>query len=254
MDVFEPWLPYIVSARANLVRAQYPDNISPDWIARHLDAMRCSPNYPDIVAHNVSLARELCVAGTLFYELFTTSVHYSASACETALKQRFVDLLPLPCRLTKRGDEGTIEEKTLEERVAVDQLVYFTSEGWKLPPPYARFKPTLGYLISWGVAARLVPPEQERWYRHRQRMRNTIAHGHDMVVPPSWALGTLQQTIVTLNRLFPDPETRAYDEAVTKQREERDREWTKDLEGMLRLPPDSSTEDTADDEDVAETP
>jgi hypothetical protein len=180
------------------------------------------------------LARELCIAGCLFYELFTTSIQYCASACETALKHKFTEALPLPCRLTKSGRGQPVEEKILVEQPATYQLLSLVSRGWKLPSPYSKFRPSLGYLIPWGLKNGLVTPAQERWFQHRLRMRNTIAHGHDMVVSPSWALGTLQQTTVTLNNLFLDPEISAYDKEVRRKREERDREWSLEVEDMLR--------------------
>lgn len=247
MDPVDFWSPYIIAARANLSRAKYPDDISPDWIKKNLDAMKCSPNYPDMVAHNIAVARELCVAGCLFYELFTTSIQYSAAASETALKEKFVNLLPIPLAVTRSADGG-LEEKVLHERLLMYQLLHLIEQGWKLPPPYSRFRPTLGYLIRWGVNADLVPEGQERWYQHRLRMRNRIAHGQDMVVPPSWALGTLQQTIVTLNKLFPDAETSLYDQELARQRAERDREWTEEVEGMLRSIPTAEAAGDSDDE------
>jgi hypothetical protein len=247
VDIVEPWSPFISAARANLGRLQFPDNISPDWIKKHLDLMRCSPNYPDTVAHNVTLARELCVAGCLFYELFTTSIQYSAAACESALKHKFVDVLPLPLRLVRTA-EGRIEEKVLSDRLVTYQLVDLVAQGWRLPAPHAKFRPTLGYLIHWGVRSGLVPEGEERWYEHRLRMRNTIAHGHDMIVAPSWALGNLQQTIVTLNRLFPDADTSTYDQEAARQRESRDREWASEVEGMLRYMPEAEAVDGDDDD------
>src|SRR5207248_2755749 len=103
--------PLIRAARANLTPHLFPE-IALEPIHENLVAMRCSPAYPEAVAHNVMLARQLCVAGCLFYELFTTSVQYSSAACEVAFKQHFVERLPLPCRLTK-VTAGTRHEKIL---------------------------------------------------------------------------------------------------------------------------------------------
>jgi len=57
-----------------------------------------------------------------------------------------------------------------------------------------------------------------------------------MVVAPSWALGTLQQSTLTLNELYPDADTRAHDERMRRKREARAEEWWRDIEGMVRSP------------------
>jgi hypothetical protein len=262
MDAFAFWLPFIDAARGNLCKLRFPgdispdrklrfpDNISPDWIKGHLTAMRCSPNYPETVAHSLMLARELCVAGCLFYELFTTSIQYSASACEVALKERFVELLPIPCLLTSSAQGRASEERVWTTRPSVDEFVHAIGQGWRLPAPLAGLRPTLGHLIRWALARDLIPASQTAWFEHRRQMRNTIAHGHNMVVAPSWALGTLRQTTVILNQLFPDAETTAYDDQVRKERETRDHEWWQELEGMLRMEPAAAgTDDEASEDD-----
>src|SRR3954466_13604118 len=105
MDPITGWLPYLGVARASLTTLRFGNDIAVDWISRHLEEMRCSPNYPETVAHTVMLARELCMVGCIFYELFTTSAQYSASACEAGLKQKFVEVLPIPC-VIKRTHQG----------------------------------------------------------------------------------------------------------------------------------------------------
>src|SRR3954466_7394328 len=109
MDPFEYWHPYITVARAHLTDLKFPENISPDWIRRRLEEMRCSPKYPKTVAHTVMLARELCMLGCIAYEVFTTSAQYSAAALESALKDQFAQSLPVPCRLTRKRN-GVDEE------------------------------------------------------------------------------------------------------------------------------------------------
>src|SRR3954467_9828978 len=99
-DLVKPWDRLIKLARANLSPHLFPDDTQVRSVEEELARMRCSPNYPEVVAHNVALARELCVAGCLFYELFTASIQFSTAACEVALKERFIDQLSFPCRLT----------------------------------------------------------------------------------------------------------------------------------------------------------
>jgi len=247
VDPVEIWSPFIVAARANLARARFPDDISPEWVKRQLESMRCSPNYPDLVAHNVVLSRELCIAGCLFYELFTTSIQYSAAACEVALKERFLDFVTIPCKLIRKRVDA-IEERTWEKRPFVYELVEATEQGWRLEKPFTDFKPKLGYLIRWAAEHGVISPQQSQWFDHRRRMRNIVAHGHNMIVAPSFALGTLRQTIMTLNSMFPDPDTSAHDERMRQEREKQDQEWWRELEGMLRSSPTVEDSDTVDDD------
>jgi hypothetical protein len=196
------------------------------------------------------VARELCVAGCLFYELFTTSIQHSASALEAALKERFVALLPIPCRLTKPERGKIIDEKTWTDRPSVDHFVHTISEGWRLPPPVGGFRPSLGYLLRWGRLKGLIPVDQDSWLQHRLRLRNVIAHGHNMVVAPTFALATLQQTTLTLNQLYPHPETFVYDEQVRKEREEKLNQWWLEIADMHRSAGDIPDGDPDSDTDV----
>ena len=66
MDPIDWWVPHVDTARANLTALRFPEDISPDWIKKNLAEMRCSQNYPVLVAHNLMLARELCVARASF--------------------------------------------------------------------------------------------------------------------------------------------------------------------------------------------
>jgi hypothetical protein len=249
MDSLGDWTRFIATARTNLRQLRVPDDLSPEWVERQLQPMRCSPNYPNLVAHNVLLARELCMVGSLFYELFTTSVHYAAAACEVALKERFLDSLAFPSKLTRKL-RGVVEERIWTERPLVYEFVEALQQGWRLEKPHdGDFKPTLGYLIRWAAGSGVISKQQEEWFEHRRHMRNTIAHGHNMIVAPSWALGTLRQTTITLNTMFPDAETSASDERIRREREQQDQEWWREFEGMLRVEP--SLTETEDDEETA---
>jgi hypothetical protein len=94
----------------------------------------------------------------------------------------------------------------------------------------------------------LFPGDRAGWFQHRVRMRNAIAHGHNMVVAPSWALGTLQQSTLTLNELYPDAETTVHDDRMRREREARAEEWWRDIDDMLR----SSAADEPSAEDIDE--
>jgi hypothetical protein len=236
MSSLGDWTHFIATARTNLKQLPVPDNISSEWVELQLQSMRCSPNYPNLVAHNVLLARELCMVGSLFYELFTISVHYAAAACEVALKEHFLDSLAYPSKLTRKL-RGVIEERTWTERPVVYEFVDALNQGWRLEKQHADFKPTLRYLIRWAADSGVISKLQEQWFEHRRHMRNTIAHGHNVIVAPSWALGTLRQTTITLNTMFPNAETSAYDERMRREREQQDQEWWREFEGMLRSDP-----------------
>lgn len=73
-------------------------------------------------------------------------------------------------------------------RPFVYELVEATEQGWRLEKPFTDFKPKLGYLIRWAAERGVISPQQSEWFEHRRRMRNTIAHGHNMIVAPSFAL------------------------------------------------------------------
>src|SRR5690348_9238323 len=85
----------IALARASLTPHQFPA-VGLEAVEGRLAEYRCSPNYPEVVAHNMMLARELCVAGCVFYVLFTVALHYTAVAAESALKVLFLAQLDLP--------------------------------------------------------------------------------------------------------------------------------------------------------------
>jgi hypothetical protein len=156
------------------------------------------------------------MAGCLFYELFTTSAQYSAAACEVALKEQFL----------------------------------------RLETPPAKPKATLGSLIGWAIARGIIPAEQAQSLNHWRLMRNTIAHGHYMIVHPSWTLSTLQRVTVVLNVLFPDPDTSAYDEEARRRREEQAQEWWREIEGMVQPWPPSADDEANEDgvDDSGEAP
>lgn len=232
MTIPQDWTSLMAVARANLARSRFPEDTRPDWVEETLSAMRCSPNYPDLVAHNLLIARELCVAGCLFYELFTTSMQFAVSACETALKEKFVSTIPVPFVLDRNRGGGVKEERSWDRPFLAYEFSEMHAQGWRLPAPFRSTGPTLGSLIKWGAKNGLVAPEQFQWFGHRLRLRNTIAHGHNMVVMPGWALALLQETTTMLNQLFPDPETSSYDAAVLQERRARRIAWDRELEEL----------------------
>jgi len=241
------WSALIDVARANLTTKRFPE-IEPDWMKRQLAAIRCSPKYPETLAHTVMLARELCASGCLFYELFTTAVQYSASACEVALKEKFVEMLPVPCKMTKAASGSPLLQRVLAVPPSVEEFLYLSSDGWRVEGASSGFRPGLANLIRWAVNTGIIAEVRTEWFEHRRRMRNIIAHGHVMVVAPTWALGTLRETTMTLNQLFPDPETTAYDVEMRKCREEEARTWWLEIEGMLRSMPGDDGPDEAPEE------
>src|SRR5437870_1465109 len=95
----------IALARSNLARTTFP-KVEARSIERQLAEYRCSRNYPDVVAHNLMLARELCVTGCAFYELFTVALHYTAVAAESALRVLFLERLEPPFTMERRLAAG----------------------------------------------------------------------------------------------------------------------------------------------------
>src|SRR4051812_40228284 len=70
MDSIGDWRRFIATTRARLKQRRVPQDLSPEWIERQLQPIRCSPNYPDLAAHDVLLARELCMVGSLLRAVY----------------------------------------------------------------------------------------------------------------------------------------------------------------------------------------
>src|SRR5207302_10718534 len=120
----------IALARSHLTPHRFPD-VDASSVERRLAEYRCSPNYPEVVAYNMMLARELCVAGCVFWELFTVALHYTAVSAESALMGLFLERLELPFTMRRRHYEkvkkdGEVkwqlsreEEQTFEQRLSL---------------------------------------------------------------------------------------------------------------------------------------
>lgn len=221
----------IALARANLFKGKFPE-IKLESVEQRLAEYKCSPKYPEDVAHNIMLARELCVAGSVFYELFTVALHYTAVAAETALKALFLERLDLPFTM-KRTVNGKAERKVFTER---PPLYEFSHMGWKLVGPLGGKARNLASLISWADETSLITSREVRTFEAGRRTRNLTAHGHNMVGMWNWAFAAVRNTTLIFNRLFPDPETTAYDEGNRRREEERMRAYDLALDQMLRLP------------------
>jgi hypothetical protein len=236
------WESLVALARSNLCPDRFPD-ISPEQVTRRLVEYRCSPKYPEVVAHNLMLARELCVAGTLFYELFTVALHYTAVACECALKEIYVARLPVPFTM-RRKRSGISEEKTFHERPSTLEFFHM---GWKLRGKAAAETRNFSSLIEWGKRKGVLLPEEVQEFEHGRHTRNLTAHGHNMVGDWTWAIGAVRGVTLVLNRLFPDPETTAYDEENRRRREEERRAWDAGY-GSVMTTPGEEEEDPLDEE------
>jgi len=184
------------------------------------------------------LARELCVAGCLFYELFTVALHYTAVACECALKELYVARLSLPFTM-RRQRNGVSEEKIFNERPSTFEFFYV---GWKLAGKSAAETRSFSSLIEWGKREGVILPAEERVFEHGRHTRNLTAHGHNMVGDWTWAIGAVRGVTLVLNRLFPDPETTAYDEENRRRREEERRASDAEYDAMMKLPGDNDEE------------
>ena len=214
--------------RANLAPCQFPD-IPPEPVARNLQEYKCSSKYPEVVAHNLMLAREACVAGSIFYELFTVAMHYTAVACECTLKELYLDRMRLPFEMKRRNGSVT-GSKVFTARPT---LFEFFHMGWKPIGVAADETKSFSSLIAWAKRERIILPQEERIFEHGRRSRILTAHGHNMVGKWTWGLAAVRETTLVLNRLFPDAETTAYDEANRRREEERRREWDLEYDRLM---------------------
>jgi hypothetical protein len=242
----------IALAAANLARPKFPE-VRQESVLRRLAEYRCSPKYPEVVAHNMMLARELCVAGCICSELFTVALHYTAVAAESALNWLFLERLDRPFTMRRRIYEsvrrdGRVEKKLVrvEEKVFTERpLLYeFAHAGWRLVGPLAEKCRNFDSLIRWAEQMSLISEREANIFEAGRKTRNLTAHGHDMVGMWSWGLAALRHTTLIFNRLFPDPEITAYDEENRRREEERMREYDLSVDEMLQLPSDEPEEDS----------
>src|SRR6202022_2138078 len=163
----------IALARRDLARHRFPD-IEVARIKRGLAEYRCSPNYPEVVAHNIMLARELCVAGCVFHEPFTVALHYTGVSEECALMELFLQSLDLPFTM-KRTVNGKPETKTFPQRPSIYE---FAHAGWKLVGPQGAKCRNFASLIAWAEETSLITPREVKTFEFGRRTRNLTAHGH----------------------------------------------------------------------------
>src|SRR5713101_2430689 len=103
--------------------------VNTDAIQRELISMELSASAPDDVKTHVKVAKQLCVAGYYFYELFSRVVCQAVVACEVALKHRYALEMPLPSTLASKKAERQL---VLRERANAQKLFALFSDGWRL--------------------------------------------------------------------------------------------------------------------------
>ena len=180
--------------------------VNTDAIQRELISMELSASAPDDVKTHVKVAKQLCVAGYFFYELFSRVVCQAVVACEVALKHRYALEMPLPSTLASKKAERRL---VLRERANAQKLFALFSDGWRLEKDN-QFAGNLSQLITWATKIRAVREADLMWWRNNRELRNRVAHGSTMVVPPGVALGFLQRAILLINSLFPTSESEKY--------------------------------------------
>src|SRR5207248_6123280 len=127
---------------------------------------------------------------------------WSASALEVALKEKYIDQILFPCKLI-RSVNGALENMELTDRSQLYYAITFGDGSWKLAPPFADFRSSLGYLARWAVRQGIIPANRIDWFHHKRSVRNVVAHGHNMIVGPRSSLDTLRQATIMLNQIFP---------------------------------------------------
>lgn len=185
--------------------------LTTDALQEWLVEMRLSPAIPARVRHHLLQAKRCCLAGWFFYELFEQGAHAGITACEAALQERYVADLPLPCTLVARRRAARTAPLVVTERPDVKTFMQRLYRDWALESDLS-FLGSFAQLIDWARARGLIrEADHERW-EALLMLRNNVAHGAAMVVPPHMPLRTLERIVRNINRLFPDPATAAYDE------------------------------------------
>lgn len=230
----------VALGRANLCPCRFPD-ITAEQVERRLAEYKCSSKYPEVVAHNLMLAREACVAGSLFYEMFTVAMHYTAVACECALKVIYLERMPLPFEM-QRPRHSPTETKVFSDRPSLFE--FFHMKWWPKGGAAANETRSFSSLINWAKREGVILEGEVRVFEHGRDTRNLTAHGHNMVGEWWWGLAAVRDVTLVLNRLFPDPEATAYDEENRRCAEEDRRVRSLDYEAMMSR----SGEDTSDED------
>jgi hypothetical protein len=109
--------------------------------------------------------------------------------------------------------------------------------GWKPVGSPAAETRNFASLIEWAEREGVLLATEAQAFDHGRRTRNLTAHGHNMVVDWTWAIGTVREVTLVLNRLFPDPETTAYDEENRRRRQEQRGAWDTEYDAMMRTIP-----------------
>ncbi len=188
----------------------YQGRVTTDWLQERLLEMRTSPATPKPVVHQLALAKQLCVAGWFFWDLYAAAVHYTTVAAEVALRHRFVGSLSLPITLLPRSKKDS-SPLVLEQRPDPEALVGYLRGKWRLKGFREDFRFGFKQLVDWGLQTHVIPESDFHPWDAAVELRNMYAHGSDSVVPMNVPLDVLQRTIWMLNSLFPDSETDAYD-------------------------------------------
>jgi len=210
----------------------YGGRVTTDTIQHELVEMRTSPKMPEIAAHQIALAKQLCVAGFFFYDLYAVAVHQTAVACEVALRERFVADLNLPIAISRSATTSMFEV-----RPSSDLIVERLRQGWRLAGFSKEFCAAFRQLVGWAMDTGVIRREDEGWWLACVDLRNMLAHGSHTILPVNFPLGVLRRTIWMLNELFPHPDTQAHDgsrRAAADERVARDdeelRRWLSDSE------------------------
>lgn len=207
---FERLIPFDELVQGDPRHSWYEGRVTTDWLQERLFEMRTSPAIPKPVLHQLTLAKQLCVAGWFFWDLYAAAVHYTTVAAEVALRHRFVESLSLPITLLPRSKKDS-SPLLLEQRPDPEALVGYLRGKWRLKEFREDFRFGFKQLVDWGLESRVIPQSDFHSWDAAVELRNQYAHGSESIVPMNIPLTVLQRTIWMLNSLFPDAETEAYD-------------------------------------------
>jgi hypothetical protein len=226
---FDRVIPYDELIRGDPRHDMYEGRITTDWIQQALREMRPSPRIPPPVLHQLSLAKQLCIAGWFLWDLYAVALHYTAVACEVAVRCRFVESLSLPIRLVSRSKKNQ-EELLLSTRPDPDQLVEHLRSRWRLPGFDDDFRGGFRQLVTWGRSSGAIPEQDLVRWDAAIDLRNSHAHGSETILPVNIPLAILRFSTWMINALYLDPATEAHDAPLRAS----DREAAMALDRVLR--------------------
>lgn len=180
-------------------------------LSRAVADMPVSSRVPALTQHLLKTAKSLCISGYFFYEHFTVAVHYSCVAAEAALRDWCLQKLPRPIEIQRTKRQ---EQRSFADRPETSEFFELLRNGWRVVGLSAGFVGRFSELVDFAIEHGGINESERYWWETGADVRNPLAHGSRMLLPPSTAPTLLRRMILNINQLFPDPALLERDAAV----------------------------------------